>query len=97
MSHPFFKTDFFDVDHFFKYLLNLLTILFCFIFCFFGLEACWIVTLQLGTEPTCPALEHEVLTTGPAGKSQVQSLLLLGIYSREIKAHAYKMTYKQML
>ena len=66
-------------------------------FCFFGLEACWILALQLGTEPTPPALEREVLTTGPAGKSQEQSFLLLGIYSREIKAHAYKMTYKQML
>ena len=38
-------------------------------FGFFGREACGILALQPGTEPTLPALEGEVLTTGQPGKS----------------------------
>ena len=38
-------------------------------FCFFGCEACGILAPQPGIEPTPPALEGEVLTTGPQGKS----------------------------
>ena len=36
---------------------------------FFGLQACGILALRPGMEPPAPALEGEVLTTGPPGKS----------------------------
>ena len=39
-------------------------------FWFFGPKACGILAPQPGMEPTPPALEGEVLTTGPPGKSQ---------------------------
>ena len=51
-------------------LLNLLQYCFCFMFWFFGLEACGILVPLPGMEPSRPALEGEVLTTGPPGKSQ---------------------------
>ena len=35
----------------------------------FGLEACGILAPRPGIEPSPPALEGEVLTTGPPGKS----------------------------
>ena len=35
---------------------------------FFGHEAYGILATQPGTEPAAPALEGEVLTTGPQGK-----------------------------
>ena len=38
-------------------------------FCFFGCEAHGILAPQLGIKPTPSALEDEVLTTGPPGKS----------------------------
>ena len=38
-------------------------------FCFFGPEACGILAPQPGIESAPPALECEVLTTGPPGKS----------------------------
>ena len=38
-------------------------------FCFFGCEACGILAPGPGIEPAPPALEGEVLTTGPPGKS----------------------------
>ena len=37
-------------------------------FWFFGYEACGILAPQTGIEPIPPALEGEVLTTGPPGK-----------------------------
>ena len=36
---------------------------------FFGRKACGILAPRPGIEPTPPALEGEVLTTGPPGKS----------------------------
>ena len=42
---------------------------FCFMFCFFGHEACGISSSQLGIKFIPPALEGEVLTTGPSGRS----------------------------
>ena len=39
-------------------------------FWFFGLKACGILAPPPGTEPTLPALEDEVLTTGSPGKFQ---------------------------
>ena len=38
-------------------------------FWFFGLKACGILAPPPGIEPVPPALEGEVLTTGPPGKS----------------------------
>ena len=40
-------------------------------FWFFGHEARGILIPQWGMEPTSPALESEVLTTGPPGKSNL--------------------------
>ena len=40
-------------------------------FWFFGHEACGTLASQSGIEPEPPALEDEVLTTGPPGKSRV--------------------------
>ena len=39
-------------------------------FCFIGREACGILASQPGMEPTLPALEGRLLTTGLPGKSQ---------------------------
>ena len=48
-------------------------------FRFFGREACGILAPQPGIEPAPPALECEVLTTGPPGKSPL--FIYLFIYS----------------
>ena len=50
-------------------LLNLLPYCFCFMFCFFGHEACGILVPWPGVEPMPSALEGKVLTTEPPGKS----------------------------
>ena len=54
----------------FKSLLNLLQYCFCFILWLFGCEARGALATGPGIEPTPPALEGKVLTTGPPGKSQ---------------------------
>ena len=69
ISKFLYLTFFFDVDHFLKSLLNLLQYCYCFMFWYFGCEACGTIAPQLGIEPTTPALEGEVLTTGQPGKS----------------------------
>ena len=57
----------------FKLSIEFVTVLFLFLcfdfFFFFGHEACRILAPRPGIEPTPPALEGEVLTTGPPGKS----------------------------
>ena len=70
----FFK-HFFRCGPFLKSLLNLLQYCFCFMFWFFGREACGILAPRLGIKPAPPALEGEVLTTGPPGKSPAHLLL----------------------
>ena len=67
----FWCRPFFLCRSFLKSLLNLLQYCFFFFLCFvfFGEEACGILTPQSGTEPASPALEGEVLTTGPPGRS----------------------------
>ena len=40
-------------------------------FWFFGHEACGILAPRAGIKPVRPALESEVLTTGPPGKSHL--------------------------
>ena len=54
---------------FLKSLLNLLEYCFRFMFWFFGHEAWKILAPQRGIEPSPPALEGDVLTTGPPRKS----------------------------
>ena len=54
---------------FLKSLLNRLQYCFCFMVWFSGHEACGVLAPWLGIEPTSPALEVEILTTGPPGKS----------------------------
>ena len=57
---------------FLKSLLNLLQYCFFFkkiYFSFFGHQACGVIALVPGIEPTPPALEGEFLITGPPGKS----------------------------
>ena len=66
----FFFFKFFWCGPFSKSLLNLLQYCFYFMFWFFGQEACGILAPRPRIEPTPPALEGEVLTTGPPGKSQ---------------------------
>ena len=61
---------------FFKSLLNLLQYCFCFMFWLFGCDACGIPASRPGIEPALSALEGEVLTTGPPGKSQKPSFFL---------------------
>ena len=63
----------FNFFSFLKSLLNLLRYCFCFMFWFFGCEACGILAPWQGIEPAPPALEGEVLTTEPAGKSLARS------------------------
>ena len=46
---------------------------------YFGHEACGILALQPGIEPVLPALEDEVLTTGPPEKSWKYGFLTTGL------------------
>ena len=48
-------------------------------FWFSGQEVCRILAPQPGITPSPPALEGEVLTTGPPGKSLLLLVLLLGV------------------
>ena len=54
----------------FKVFIEFVTILLLFYALVFGCESCGILAPQPGIEPTPPALEGEVLTIGPPGKSQ---------------------------
>ena len=59
----------------FKVFLEFVKILLLlFMFCFFGIEACGILVPWPGITSTAPALEGEVLTTGPPGQSLDGSL-----------------------
>ena len=49
-------------------------------FWLFGLKACEILIPQSEFEPSPPALEAEVLTTGPPGKSQTEIILVFKFY-----------------
>ena len=56
----------------FKVFIEFVTILLLsYMFWFFGLKACGILAPWPGVEPASPALEDEVLTTGPLGKSHI--------------------------
>ena len=51
-------------------------------FWFFGHEACGILAPRLGIEPAPPALEGEILSTGPPWKSHGVSSLIFLFYGR---------------
>ena len=72
--HLFFFFLFFLMWTIFKVFIEfvtLLLLLLCFgFFFFFGRKACGILAPQPGIEPATPALEGDVLTTGPPGKSR---------------------------
>ena len=74
LNHPYQRESnyFFSFwcEPFLKSFLNLLRYCFCFMFWFFGCDACGVLAPRSGIKPTPPALEGEVLTTGPPGKSQ---------------------------
>ena len=66
----FFLKKIFLMWTIFKVFIEFVPILLLFLyFGFFGREACGILAPQPGIEPAPPALEGEVLTTGPPGKS----------------------------
>ena len=71
----FFFLRFFWCGLFLKSLLNLLQYAFCFMFWFFGRKACGILAPRSGIGPAPTALEGEVLTTGPPGKSLKLTIL----------------------
>ena len=56
---------------------------------FFGHVACGILVPQPGIEPTPPALEGGVLTTGPPGKSPEFSSLEAQWYSHVLKHQSF--------
>ena len=59
----------------FKVFIEFFTIFLLFYVCCFGHEACGILGPWSGMEPIPPALEDEVLTTGPPGKSLIHTFL----------------------
>ena len=74
---PFFLDFFFFMWTILKVFIEFVTTLLWVCLCvFFDLEACGILAAWLGIEPPPPALECEVLTTGPPGKSPHNALLL---------------------
>ena len=58
----------------FKAFIELVTTVICFMFRFFGHEACEILVPQPGIEPPPPVWEGEVSTTGQPGKPQMYSI-----------------------
>ena len=66
----------------FKVFIEFVTMLFLFMFWFFGLEPPGIIAPRPGIEPTPSALEGMVLITGPPGKS-LEPLFLI-FYSESL-------------
>ena len=64
-----FLKIFFLMWSIFKVFIEFVTILLLFMFWYFAPEACGILTPQPGIKTMLLALEGEVLTTGPLGKS----------------------------
>ena len=62
----------------FKVFIEFVTILLPFYVLVFGPKACGILALRPGIEPAPPALEGEILTRGPPGRSLRQLLSSLG-------------------
>ena len=68
----------------FQVFIEFVTILLRFMFWFFGHEACGILSPLPGIKPSPPALEGEVLTTGPPGKSQHYCFYLFVYYASKL-------------
>ena len=68
-SKLYTTASFFFFKDFLMPLFNLLQYCFCFMFQFFGCEACGIIPPRPGIELTPHALEGKVLTSGPLDKS----------------------------
>ena len=62
----------------FKVFIDFVTILLLFYVWFFGRDACGILVPRPGIKPAPPALEGEVLTTEPPGKSLFWLVILKG-------------------
>ena len=69
----------------FKVFIELVTIVMCFMFCFFVHEACEILVPQPGIQPAPPAFEGEVSTTGQSGKPQMHSIIICMFGGRQTK------------
>ena len=80
----FFFRFFLNVEHFLKSLLNLLQYCFCFLFWFFGQEACGILGPWQGIKLALLDLGREVLTAGPPGTSLALYFLALKLGNRVI-------------
>ena len=72
----FFLRFFFLMWTIFKVFIEIVTILLLFYVRFFGHKACGILAPQPGIEPAPPALEGEILTAGPPGKSITSYLMM---------------------
>ena len=77
VSILFFFFRLFDMNHFksLNWIYYSIASVLCLVF--FGLEACGTLTFWPGIEPTHPALEGEVLTTGLPGKSPQWTFLMV--------------------
>ena len=71
---------FFKREQFLKSVLDLLQYCFCSMFWFLGCETCGILAPQPGTDPAPHALEIDVLTTGPSGKSPQIFFRLVSVF-----------------
>ena len=71
MGHSFF---FLTGTIYFEVFIEFVTILLLLYVLFFGYETYGILAAQPGIEPASPALEDEVLTTGPPGLSHNMTL-----------------------
>ena len=70
----------FKRETFLKSVLDLLQYCFCSMFWFLGCETCGILAPQPGTDPAPHALEIDVLTSGPSGKSPQIFFRLVSVF-----------------
>ena len=77
VPHSGFDLHFSDnVDHFLSLYECVTILLLLFMFCVFGNEACGISAPCPGIKPLPSALEGEVLTAGPPGKSHTSGFVI---------------------
>ena len=65
--------------------VTILLLLYVFCFCLFWPGVTWDLSLSTGIEPTFPALEGRVLTTGLPGKFRPTVSLTLGRFVRSVE------------
>ena len=75
--------------------MNLLQYIFCFMFWFFGREACGILAPRPRIEPAPPALEGEVCTTGPPGKSQREFIFIFSCNLEAVLMSEHRVHWKR--